>query len=1393
LLGSGEGSPLAYGFEVGSYDPRYPLVIDPVVLVYSTYLGGSNHEEIRCIAVNGSGNAYVAGYSHSTDFPIVSGYDASKSGDDDVVVAKLNATGTALLYSTFIGGSNHDEAWGIAIDGSGNAYVAGSTRSTNFPVTQAAYQAVNQGDTDAFIVKLDPTGGALLYSSLLGGHHEEIAYSIALDGAGNAYIAGSTRSADYPTKSAYQGGLGGDGDAFVAKFNPSASGAASLVYSTYIGGGEDDEARGIAVDTSGQAYITGTTQSRANPPPSFPTTASAYQNTNQGDEDAFLTKLSAAGNTLLYSTYLGGGKEDYGYAIAIDNLGGAYIAGQTRSDATPGFPISGDAYQGVIAGNEDSFVAHLDTAASGPSSLIYSTFLGGRNTDTAYGIAYVGARRIWVTGLTKFTNNPPYFPTLDAYQSANQGDEDAYIAKLDTGVSGAAGLLYSTLMGGSGEDYGRAVALDSNGGVYVAGFTQSSGNSGFPTTASAFQVVNAGGEDGFVLKISEAAPLSVATTSLPGATQGSVYSQTLTASGGIGPYSWALIAGSLPAGLALSGGGNISGTPTGTGTSTFTVRVTDSNGSTATRILSISVAPALAITTTSLPHGTVGAFYSDALTATGGYSPYTWSIVSGSLPGGLTLGSLGTISGTPTTYGTSEFTVQVTDSASQTATLALSLTVVFPLTVTTSNAAGGTVGVAYSQPVAASGGSSPYTWALISGSLPPGLTLSAAGLISGTPTTTGTYTFTVEVTDSLSDTATKTLSIGIAASLSIVTTSLANATVGVSYNTGISATGGYAPYTWSVYSGSLPPGVTLGSGGLLSGTPTTAGTYTFTVKVSDTSLNSDTSTFSILVAPALVVTSTAPPHGTAGSSYTYSLTATGGYSPYTWSIVAGSLPPGLIVSAAGVISGTATTAGSYSFTVRVTDSAGNTRDQTLSIMIDLPVSITTTSLPGIILGGSYNQTLAATGGTPPYTWSLVSGSLPPNLTLSGAGLISGITVVPGTYTFTVQVTDAALRTGARTLSIATGNTPNGTGVVVPVATAVATYDVVTVLGHTTVTTTASPPGGSPPAGYIVPSASQYHDIVTTAIYTGLVHVCLSYDDSGLTAQQETFLRLLHRPSVSSPWEDVTTTRDTAGNTICGTVTSLSPFVVVLEEVSIATAALPAATEGITYNQILSATGGTAPYSWTLISGGLPPGLFLSSSGQISGTPTATGTFNFTVQVTDANSATSTRSFSLLVTMGSTAVNLISFTGAVDNGQVILQWQTGAEVDNEGFEILRSENKVDHGSAIQRVTLIPAQGSIAAGANYQFIDTDATLVPGRTYYYTLVDVDTVGKRTLHGPMAVKFEEGMTAKYDPRVTTITISSGNAVSSGSGSADWIFLLLLFGGVVSARSFQWSRRRRH
>ena len=473
-------SSLVFGFTVGAdYDPRYSLVIDPG-LAYSTCLGGSGFDDGFGIAVDTSGYAYITGLTESTEFPTTLGsFHLSLKGAADAFVIKLNPAGSALVYSTYFGGSGIDIGNNIAVDISGNAYVTGLTNSTDFPTTPGALQTSLKGDSNAFITKLSPNGSTPVYSTYLGGSTFDDGFSIAVDISGSAYVTGVTKSTDFPiTPGAFQTSFKGIADAFITKLNSAGS---ALVYSTYLGGSTFDNGLGIAVDTSSNAYVTGFTQST-----DFPTTPGAFQTSLKSIMNAFVTKLAPTGSVLVYSTYLGGSNQDVGNGIAVDISGNAYVTGLTDSID---FPTTPGAFQITFKGGRDAFITKLNPAGN---ALAYSTYLGGSNQDEIFGIAVDASGNAYVTGLTKSTDFPT---TPGAFQTSLKGDADAFVTKLNP--TGSA-LVYSTYLGGSIFDDGFDIAVDTSANAYVTGLTESKD---FPTTPGAFQTSLKGQRNAFVAKL----------------------------------------------------------------------------------------------------------------------------------------------------------------------------------------------------------------------------------------------------------------------------------------------------------------------------------------------------------------------------------------------------------------------------------------------------------------------------------------------------------------------------------------------------------------------------------------------------------------------------------------------------------------------------------------------------------------------------------------------------------------------------------------------------------------------------------------------------------------------------------------------------------------------------
>jgi hypothetical protein len=449
------------GFRLGGYDRARPLVIDPVVLAYSTHLGGTDGGDTgHSIVLDAAGAAYVAGETGSTNFPTQRAYQPNLT-TTDAFVTKFNPDNggaVTLAYSTYLGGGGADLGLGVAVDPTGAAYVVGETTSTDFP-TQDPFQT-DQAAKDAFATKLNPdTGGAvtLAYSTYLGGSSSETARGIAVDSAGAAYLTGDTGS-DFPLQDSFLANPPGF-DAFVTKLNPDSGAAVTLAYSTYLGADDADGGYAIAVDSAGAAYVTGVAFGTG-----FPT-QDPFQG-NQGGIDGFVTKFNPDPGgtvTLAYSTYLGGGSLDEGFGIAVDSSGAAYVTGETDSTDFPTQdPLQGD--QGI----RDAFVTKVDPDSGGAATLAYSTYLGGADGDVANAIAVDPSGAAYVTGVTGSAD----FPAQQSLQDY-AGNGDAFATRLDPDAGGAVALGYSTFLGGATADVGRGVAADSTGKAYLTGYTDS--------------------------------------------------------------------------------------------------------------------------------------------------------------------------------------------------------------------------------------------------------------------------------------------------------------------------------------------------------------------------------------------------------------------------------------------------------------------------------------------------------------------------------------------------------------------------------------------------------------------------------------------------------------------------------------------------------------------------------------------------------------------------------------------------------------------------------------------------------------------------------------------------------------------------------------------------------
>jgi Beta-propeller repeat len=538
---------------VGPYDRNRELVIDPAI-GYGTYLGSSNEDSGSAIAVDSTGAVYITGMTASSGFPLKNQLPAPNSqlqGPSDAFVTKLSADGTALVYSTFLGGTADDGGAAIAIDGTGQAYIGGATTSTDFPqpASPAPYQLNAGGGQcgspptpchDAFIAVLNAAGNGLVYSTYLGGSGDDLGEGIAVKGSA-IYLVGSTGSSNLKVsvppgsvlQGTFQGGTGSTAptDGFVAKIDLSNPVNNAVVY---LGGTANDAATGVAVDSSGNAYVTGFTFSTDFPHPGTPFSSQCGGCTSSED-DAFATEIKSDFSNYVYSTFLGGTGPDIGNQIAVDASGNAYVTGKTSSTD---FPTNGTnaAYKTTLTGTSGN--AFLTVVKPGGSALLYSTYLGGSGTDEALAIALDTATppKAYITGPTSSSD----FPMVNATQSKLGGNTDAFISELNPNTSGTGSLVFSTYLGGSGDedDDLAGIALDGSSNIYVTGDTQSSTNI---STPGSFKPTFSGGtgctgvgticRDAFVVKYLPGAPqfsVSVGSISPSAISRGSDGTATVT-------------------------------------------------------------------------------------------------------------------------------------------------------------------------------------------------------------------------------------------------------------------------------------------------------------------------------------------------------------------------------------------------------------------------------------------------------------------------------------------------------------------------------------------------------------------------------------------------------------------------------------------------------------------------------------------------------------------------------------------------------------------------------------------------------------------------------------------------------------------------------------------------
>ena len=868
-----------------------------------------------------------------------------------------------------------------------------------------------------------------------------------------------------------------------------------------------------------------------------------------------------------------GGVGPYTYALAGTLPSGMSFSGNTLA----GTPLQ--------PGNYSITITATDTGATGPGAPFQAS-----NTYTLQ----VGAPAIAIT--------PAALPATTA---------------------GATYLQSLTATGGVAP-YTHAITA----GSLPPGITLSTGGalSGTPTTSGTFAftvtATDGNGQSGaqaYTLVV--AVPvLGISPATLPAGTTGTAYSQALTIAGGIAPYT-VTQTGTLPNGLTFNAASRtFSGIPTQAGTFPLTVTVTDSTGGTpATASVAYTLdiaAPALALSPAA---GTLvapyAAPYTQAFVASGGVGPYAIAL-SGALPDGMTFAG-GTLSGSPTSPGNYPITVTATDTGSTGTGAPFTVSHAYVLTVPTPSVVldpptlpAPIAAVAYAGTVTASGGAAPYTFAVTAGSLPPGITLAADGTLSGTSNQVGDYVATISATDRHGLVGSRSYAMTIAAPALSMTPAAGTlpAPYAAPFSQAFVASGGSNAFSYAI-SGTLPAGLAF-SGNTISGTPTAPGSYPVTITATDSVLTGTGAPFSIarqytieVPAPAIAIDPATLPGTTAGLAYSQAISATGGSAPYAFAVATGALPTGLALGSNGTLSGTATSAGTFDFTVTATDRFGQSASRAYTLVVAVPtLALTPATLPAGIAGTAYSQALTIAGGIAPYTVTQ-TGTLPSGLVFDAATrTFSGTPTRSGTFNISVTVTDstggtAATVTNAYTLTIA-----------------------VPALALTP--TAGALPGGTGGVAYNqVFAASNGVAPYTYAVASGTLPAGLSLNPATGT--------LAGTPTVAGSFGfSIRATDSTSGT--AAQVEQAYTLALLAPTIAIAPVALPAGMLGAPYDRTLTASGGSAPYRFAVASGSLPAGITLDQGGRLHGTPTTTGTFALTVRATDALGFSATRALSLVI-------------------------------------------------------------------------------------------------------------------------------------------------------------------
>ena len=766
-------------------DPRRAVHVDPTV-TYESYLGGTATEAPGGAAVDSSGNAYLTGSTTSTGFPTTGGaYDQSKADDgsatvrSDAFVTKINAAGTALVYSTYIGSRSDEAMRALAVDGSGNAYISGDTYYNDYPTTTGTYAPTAPSTSGAMgvLTELNSSGSGLVFSTYV----QSRSWSMALGGSGSVYVLEGQGLSRYSA--------GGTSQIFATRIEP----AVTI-------GSQGMSILAVASDAAGDAYVTGST-SKTN----YPLTSGAYQTTIAGQTDAFVTKINAAG-TVVYATLVGGSSSDTANAIGVNWNGQAFIAGRTTSS---NYPTTSGAYRTTMAASGDGFVTRLNAAGTALKS---STFVGG-TASVIESIRVHPSGACVVCGETYDAN----FPTSNAFQSVHGGatDYDGIAMKFNPDNS----LAWASFCGGALTDVLVRCGMGPDGTVVLHGQTISTN---FPT-ANAYQgsIASTTAYDDVFLLVPDTLPTTltdptIGTMTLPDWTVQIAYSRTIVPLGGLAPYAFTKTTGALPQGLALSASGLLSGTPSQTGTFTFGVHVDDVCEKSADGTVTIRINAQPAISSASMQGWTVGIPVDQAVPSTGGTAPLVYSIVSGTAPSGTTFGADGHLTGAPGVVGDTSFTVKLVDACGAQTTRAIVFRTNDRPTVTAAALPPSTESRPYVFQLGVTQGTQPFTWEVAAGN-PPAQLLAGSGALSGTAKPAGAYHFTARAIDAAGVAAERDFDATIHPMPQVTTTALPSPAIGRPYLAHLAATGGTPSLAWDVQAGVLPAGVTLDADGTLHG------------------------------------------------------------------------------------------------------------------------------------------------------------------------------------------------------------------------------------------------------------------------------------------------------------------------------------------------------------------------------------------------------------------------------------------------------------------------------------------------------------------------------------------------------------------------------------------------